>query len=154
MSTEAMAAAYATNNRINEYLIANLPDEAWRAVPPGGKGRDIASIFAHLHNVRLIWLKSAGKTSKLPEKLEGEAFSKKDAIKALNESWQATDALLREAMNGDGRIKGFKPDVYAFIGYLFAHEGHHRGQIAMLARQTGHPLRKSAGFGMWEWGTR
>lgn len=154
MSTEAMAAAYATNNRINEYLIANLPDEAWRAVPPGGKGRDIASIFAHLHNVRLMWLKSAGKTSKLPEKLEGEAFSKKDAIKALNESWQATDALLREAMNGDGRIKGFKPDVYAFIGYLFAHEGHHRGQIAMLARQTGHPLRKSAGFGMWEWGTR
>jgi hypothetical protein len=75
VSTEALANAFATNNRINEYLIRNLPDEAWRAVPPGGKGRDIASIFAHLHNVRLMWLKSAGKTSPLPDKLEGDRFS-------------------------------------------------------------------------------
>jgi uncharacterized damage-inducible protein DinB len=154
VSTEALANAFATNNRINEYLIRNLPDEAWRAVPPGGKGRDIASIFAHLHNVRLMWLKSAGKTSPLPDKLEGDRFSKEDAIRALDASWRELDMVLKNSMAGDGRIKGFKPDVYSFLGYLFAHDAHHRGQIALLARQVGHPLNKSAGFGMWEWGTR
>jgi uncharacterized damage-inducible protein DinB len=154
MSTEALVAAYATNNRINEYLILNLPEEAWRAVPPGGKGRDIASIFGHMHNVRLMWLKSAGKTPRLPDKLEGDTFSKQDAIGALEASWRALDAVLRDAIAGDGRVKGFRPDVYSFLGYLFAHEGHHRGQITMLARQTGYPLSRSAGFGMWEWGTR
>ena len=40
------------------------------------------------------------------------------------------------------------------LAYVFAHDGHHRGQIAMMARQIGHPLSKSAGFGLWEWGTR
>jgi hypothetical protein len=106
----ALATAFATNNRINLYLVQNIPEEAWRATPPGGKGRSIASIAA------------------------------------LNESFAA--------LAGDVRIKGFKPDVAGFLGYLFAHEGHHRGQITMLARQTGHPVSQSTMFGLWEWGTR
>jgi len=56
----ALLAAFATNERINQYLIQNLAEESWRATPPGGKGRTIAAIFAHLHNVRLMWMKSAG----------------------------------------------------------------------------------------------
>jgi uncharacterized damage-inducible protein DinB len=51
-------------------------------------------------------------------------------------------------------VKSFKPDVAAFFGYLIAHDAHHRGQIAMLARQVGHPLPQKAMFGMWEWGSR
>ncbi len=81
--TEGLAAAFATNNRINEFLIRNLPGEAWRATPPGGKGRDCASMVAHMHNVRIMWLKSAGKTATLPEKLEGDSFTQDDAVKAL-----------------------------------------------------------------------
>jgi uncharacterized damage-inducible protein DinB len=153
-AAEGLVAAFATNNRINEYLIRNLPDEVWRAAPPGGKGRDCASIVAHIHNVRLMWLKSIDKTFVLPEKLEGDTCTKDDAVRALRESGEALDVVLRASLAGDGRVKGFKPDVYSFLGYLFAHEGHHRGQISMMARQLGHPLSKSAMFGMWEWGTR
>lgn len=153
-AVEALLAAYATNNRINEYLIRNLDEAAWRATPPGGKGRDIASIVAHIHNVRLMWLKSASKALELPEKLEGDAFTKEDALFSFEGSWRAVSQLLQLSLEGDGRIKGFKPDVYGFLGYLFAHEGHHRGQISMLARQLGQPLSKSVNFGMWEWGTR
>jgi uncharacterized damage-inducible protein DinB len=51
-------------------------------------------------------------------------------------------------------VKGFKPDVAGFVGYLIAHDAHHRGQISMLARQVGHPLSKKTMFGMWEWGSR
>jgi uncharacterized damage-inducible protein DinB len=62
--------------------------------------------------------------------------------------------LLGRSLASDGRIRGFKPDAASFFAYKFAHEAHHRGQIAMLARQMGLPLSKSVGFGMWEWGTR
>ena len=35
----ALMSAFSTNGRINEYLIENLPEEAWRSQTPGGKGR-------------------------------------------------------------------------------------------------------------------
>jgi uncharacterized damage-inducible protein DinB len=150
---DAMIHAYGTNNRINVYLIQNLPDEAWSAKPPGGKGRTIASMMAHLHNVRLMWLKAAG-AKELPAKLDSEAVTKKQAVQALETSWRALEDLLGPVLNGDGRIKGFKPDVASFFAYLVAHDAHHRGQITMLARQVGHPVSQSAMFGLWEWGTR
>ena len=150
----SLLVAYATNDRINHYLIRNLPAEVWRAGPPGGKGRTIAAIAGHMHNVRLMWLKSAGSGGALPDKLEGDAFTPDDAIRALEESCQAIQSLLAAALAGDGRIKGFKPDAGSFLAYLFAHDAHHRGQISMLARQLGHPMSQSAMYGMWEWGTR
>jgi hypothetical protein len=48
---EALLNGYSTNDRINRYLIDNLPTEAWKAKPPDGKGRPIAAIVAHMHNV-------------------------------------------------------------------------------------------------------
>ena len=149
----ALLAPFATNERVNQYLIENLPDEAWSATPPDGKGRDIPAIVAHMHNVRLMWLKAAAKEKELPEKLE-RACTKDSAREALDTSYQALHQLVEDALRSDGRIKGFKPDVAGFLGYLFAHDAHHRGQIAMLARQVGHPLPQKALFGMWEWGTR
>jgi uncharacterized damage-inducible protein DinB len=147
-------AAFATNNRINEFLIRAVPDAAWRATPPGGKGRTIASMAAHLHNVRLMWLKSAAKDAELPAKLEGDSCTKEDAIRALDESRRALEAVLRTSLSTGGRIAGFKPDAAGFFAYLVAHDAHHRGQIAMLARQLGHAVPQSAMFGLWEWGTR
>lgn len=150
---DALLGAYAINNRINVYLIESLPEEAWRAKLPGAKGRDIASMVAHIHNVRLMWLKAVG-VAELPTKLEPETVTRHHAIPALEASWRALEDVLRPALNGDGRIKGFKPDAASFFAYLVAHDAHHRGQIAMLARQLGHPVSQSVMFGMWEWGTR
>ncbi len=148
----ALLAAFSTNNRINAYLISNLPEEAWHGKPPGGKGRTIAAIVAHMHNVRLMWLKAVDGAA--PPKLEGDDFSQKDAVQSLEESCQALQRVLARSLAGDGRIRGFKPDAAGFLAYLLAHDAHHRGQITMLARQLGYPLPKSVGFGMWEWGTR
>lgn len=55
---EALLSAFDTNDRINQYLLDSLPSEAWRADPPGKKGRDIAGVVAHMHNVRVMWLKA------------------------------------------------------------------------------------------------
>lgn len=143
--------AFATNNRINRYLIENLSPEVWGAKPR--KGRTIAEIVAHIHNVRLMWLKAAGFKGTMPAKIEGDV-TPGAAIGALQESFAAISEVLQQSLLADGRIKGFKPDVASFIAYLVAHDAHHRGQVSMLARQLGHPLAQDVKFGMWEWGTR
>ncbi|HEV8385076.1 MAG TPA: DinB family protein [Candidatus Acidoferrales bacterium] len=151
--SRAMLEAYAVNERMNQYLLENLPEAAWRAEPPGGKGRPIAAIAAHIHNVRHMWLVVSAKGSKIPEKLNRDTCTKKQAMAALAKSAEAIGKLLEAGLNHpEGRVKEFRPDVAGAFGYMVAHEAHHRGQICMLARQVGHPLPKMAGFGMWEWG--
>jgi uncharacterized damage-inducible protein DinB len=151
---QSLLNAFDTNDRINQYMIESLPEEAWRADPPECKGRTIAAIVAHIHNVRVMWLKAAAKGSKIPEQLERSTVTPAQALKALDQSRGALSAVLKSAVESDGRVKGFKPDVAGFFGYLIAHDAHHRGQICMLARQVGHPLPQKAMFGMWEWGSR
>jgi uncharacterized damage-inducible protein DinB len=154
VASDAILNAFDINDRINHYVIDNLPADAWRAEPPAGKGRDVASIVAHMHNVRVMWLKAAAKGSQIPEQLDRHTVTPAQAKKGLQQSRDALKAVLKTALEADGRVKGFKPDVAAFFGYLIAHDSHHRGQIAMLARQVGHPLPQKAMFGMWEWGSR
>jgi len=145
--------AFDTNDRINHYLIDNLPDAAWRAKPLDGKGRTIAAIVAHMHNVRVMWLKAA-KSELIPPQLDRASVTPKQALHALAASRHDLSAIISRALETDGRVKGFRPDVAGFVGYLIAHDAHHRGQITMLARQVGHPLPQKAMFGMWEWGSR
>lgn len=152
--SNALLNAFDTNDKINQYLLENLPAEAWRAEPPDGKGRNIAAIVAHMHNVRVMWLKAAAKETKIPEQLDRTKVTPAQASKGLEQSRSALAAVLKCALENGGRVKGFKPDVAGFFGYLIAHDAHHRGQICMLARQIGHPLPQKAMFGMWEWGTR
>lgn len=152
---DALLASFDTNDRITRYLIDGLDDAAWRAEPPDGKGRDIASIVAHVHNVRVMWLKAAaGKESGLPAPLDRHTVTRDDARAALDASRAALRGVLAAALAGDGRVKGFRPDVAGFLGYLVAHDAHHRGQITMLARQLGMPVSQKIMFGMWEWGSR
>jgi len=147
----ALVSALATNSRITQYLIENVSPEAWAAKTPDGKGRTIAAIAAHIHNVRLMWLKAAG--AQIPAKLE-ESATVRETLNALGESHEALARLLGTALESGGQVKGFKPDAASFFAYLVAHDAHHRGQIASLARRLGHPIPASVGFGMWEWSSR
>jgi uncharacterized damage-inducible protein DinB len=150
----ALLSAFDTSNRINQYLIDSIAPEAWRAKPLDGKGRTISAIVAHMHNVRVMWLKVSAKGTEIPAQLDRATVTPTQARKALEESRQALSGLLSRALASDGRIKGFRPDVAGFLGYLISHDAHHRGQIAMLARQVGYPLPQKVTFGMWEWGSR
>jgi uncharacterized damage-inducible protein DinB len=99
-----------------------------------------------------MWLKAT--KGKIPEQLDKVTVTPAQAKKALDASRAALRDVLQSALESDGRIKGLRPDVAAFFAYLIAHDAHHRGQIAMLARQAGHPIPQKAMFGMWEWGVR
>src|SRR5579864_6669650 len=88
----ALLNAFDTNNRINLYLIENLPAEAWNAKPPEGKGRTIAAIVAHMHNVRVMWLKAA-KAEAIPDQLDRGTVTPQQATKALEDSCKALRTL-------------------------------------------------------------
>jgi uncharacterized damage-inducible protein DinB len=151
---KSLLETFFVNEKANQYLISNVPELAWHAVPPSGKGRSIFGIAGHIHNVRLMWLGAADKTQKLPPKLEADKASPAEIQFALKSSAEAIGKLIQKALDDPaGKVPNFKPDVVGFVGYLIAHDSHHRGQISMLARQVGHPLSAKAGFGLWEWGT-
>jgi uncharacterized damage-inducible protein DinB len=149
---DATLRAFAIHNRIHLYLLDALAPDAWQAPTPTGKGRTIAALVAHIHSVRLMWLKAAGLKS-LPAPLE-KTSNIAEAKTALNQSASALHDLLSTALKADARISGFKPDAWAFVSYLIAHEAHHRGQILLLAKQLGHPVDQKTSFGLWEWGVR
>jgi uncharacterized damage-inducible protein DinB len=112
------------------------------------KGRSVGEIFAHTHNVRLMWLQSAA-----PALLAGLAKIEKDA--AGGDKIGLDTALIASAdAIAAGRVRGFKPHPSAFVGYLIAHESYHLGEIGVALRQSGHALDKKTAFGMWEWGAR
>ena len=150
----AVLHAWATSDAITRYCVEALDPAVWTAEPPGGKGRTIAAIVAHLHNVRVMWLKAVAKEREPPAQLDRHTVTRDEALSALADSHTALRKVFADGMANGGKVKGFKPDAVGFLGYLVAHEAHHRGQIAMLARQLGHPLPQAAMFGMWEWGSR
>jgi uncharacterized damage-inducible protein DinB len=153
--TDPLIDTWRIHDRIHAYLLAAVPATALTATAPTG-GRNVAQAFAHIHNVRLMWLKAAG--APVPAtvtKLDPEAKQSVAGLtKALAASGQAIAALVESGLGNEGRIKGFKPHVHAFVGYLIAHESHHRGQLALALKAGGTPLDKKTAYGLWEWGVR
>ena len=73
----------------------------------------------------------------------------KEALRSsLEASGRAIAELLRKAVASGGKVKGFKPHASAFLGYLIAHESHHRGQVGWTLKGTGHPLDPKTAFGL------
>jgi uncharacterized damage-inducible protein DinB len=152
---EKLLETWAVHDRINLYLLDSIPADALGA-SLGPKGRTVYDLFAHLHNVRLLWLKSAA-TDLLDglEKLETKTAGDKAKLReALASSGRAIGALLGRAFAADYKIKGFKPHAVAFLGYLISHESHHRGQAGWALKFSGHPLDQKTSYGLWEWGVR
>jgi uncharacterized damage-inducible protein DinB len=160
---DVLIETYAANDAMNQLLLEHLDPRVWRATLPGAKrgGRTIASIFAHLHNVRRNWLKHSAPHLKRPAGLDPRRSTMKQAASAHRRSAAQCLAMLRDALSGDAkrRVKKFSrgewsqvwPAGATMFAYMFSHEAHHRGQITMLAHQLGCRLPVKAWAGIWWW---
>lgn len=150
---EQLVETWRINDRLNLYLLEGIEDAALSV--PLAKGKAVDAQFAHIHNVRLMWLKvTAPSALDRLTKLEKGSLSREELKASLTASGEAIAEVVKAAAESDGRIKGFKPHVTAFVGYMVAHEANHRGQIELALRQAGVPLSDKTAYGMWEWGTR
>ncbi len=139
------------NNRLNLYLLDAIAEDL--LATPLAKGKKVGDQFAHIHNVRLAWLKASA-----PDLWEGQtklenATSKEEIKQALKMSGDAISTLLERGLE-TGKVKNFKPHATAFLGYLIAHESNHRGHAELALRQAGVPLDDKISYGVWEWGNK
>lgn len=153
MEANQLVETWEIHNRINLYLLDAIAEEHLADVS-ASKGRTVGEQFAHMHNVRLMWLKAANPDLHLKQtKIEKEKISKKLLTSELTKSSKAISSLLEIGFK-DGKIKGFKPHPAAFLGYLISHESHHRGQIMLTLKQSKHMVDQKIQYGIWEWGSR
>lgn len=157
----SLLAAWRTNNRVTTELLQRLPRELWNVPVPGATRRTIRTIAAHLHNSRCGWIKTLGREHGLtePARVDAHRVTTRQLVAALKRSSAAMEALLDLGLAAGGSVppsKGYvwrnlALDVGHVLTYFVAHEAHHRGQIVMIARQTGHRLPPATTAALWQW---
>ena len=156
--------AWATSNRTTVFLIEQLPPALWTAAVPGAPRRTVRMIAGHMHNARCSWLKTLGRPHGIavPTRVDRHRVNRTQLVGALNRSSKGIASLLDFGCERDGQIpptaayvwRNLPLDVGHVLSYFVAHEGHHRGQIVMLARQLGHRLPPEVTNGLWHWTKR
>jgi uncharacterized damage-inducible protein DinB len=156
--------AWRTNNRVTVFLVEQLPDELWEAKVPGTPRRTVRMIAGHIHNARCTWIKTLGKEFGIavPRAVNRQKVEPKELISALDHSSRGIISLLTLGCDRGGVLptssaytwRNLPLDVGHVLTYFVAHEGHHRGQIVMLARQLGHRLPVETTGGLWHFAKR
>ena len=161
---DMLLAAWRTNNRVTVFLVEHLPDELWGATVPGAPRRTVRMIAGHIHNARCTWIKTLGKEFGIaaPRAVNRHKVGPKELIRALGQSSRGIISLLTLGCDRGGAIpvsssytwRNLPLDVGHVLTYFVAHEGHHRGQIALLARQLGYRLPIEITSGLWHFSKR
>ncbi|MGH9971404.1 MAG: DinB family protein [Pyrinomonadaceae bacterium] len=149
----ALVEAFLTNERIGQLLLDLIDPKIWRASPPCSKRRNIATTFAHMHNVRVMRLGMSSK-KKRPARLDRADVTKAQAKHGLAESAQAMALLVKDSLAAGAHVHNFRPDVVALVCAAINHEAHHRGQISHWARQLGAPIPLEVQLELWDWNKR
>jgi uncharacterized damage-inducible protein DinB len=161
---ESILAAWRTNNEVTVFLVRNLPAAVWSASVPGAPRKTIRMLAGHLQNARCMWLKTLARPHGIPvpPAVDRRTVTRPALIAALNRSSRGMEALLRLGIRSGGAVpatpvyawRNLPLDVGHVLAYFVAHEGHHRGQIVLAARELGSPLPVAVTGGLWQWTKR
>jgi uncharacterized damage-inducible protein DinB len=151
-------AAWRTNNRATTYLVEQLPAAIWPSEVPGIPRQTVGMIAAHVHNSRCSWIRSIGARHgvTVPQLVDRRRVRPRQLVVALSRSSKGIIALIELGIARGGFVpratwQNFPTDLEHFLSYFVAHEGHHRGQLIMVARQLGHRLPREIAGGVWQW---
>ncbi len=157
---DSIRRAWRTNARATELLVERIPESLWGAAIPAYPRKTVQVLAAHIHNARSRWIKTLGVPHGIarPPLVDQRRVSRAGLVRALRRSERAMTELLELALERGGAIPPTKAyvwrnlplDVGHVLAYFVAHEGHHRGQIVMIARQLGRPLPAEAIDGIWQ----
>lgn len=158
---DSILGAWGTSNRVTIFLVEKLPPAIWGAAVPDVPRRTVRSIAAHVHNSRCGWIRTLGWDLGIsaPERVDPFRASRRDVVRALARSGKGLGRLLELALEKGGTLpasskyvwRNLPLDVASVLSYFVAHEGHHRGQLVMIARQLGYRLPVSTTGGLWDW---
>lgn len=156
--SRGLIAAWRTNHRATVFLVEHLPRSLWSRRVPGIPRLTVGMIAAHIHNSRCRWIKSLGARHgiKAPRRVDLRRVRPGDLRKALARSSEGMIELIELGVANGGRVpratwQNFPTDMEHFLSYFVAHEGHHRGQLCMAARQLGQRLPPAVANGIWQW---
>ena len=151
---EELIEAWHINNRVNLMLLGGISDDGLDSTLSTRGGRTVAKQFAHIHDVRLGWLEvSAADLAKGQTRITKDGEITRALLKKrLKESAEGIAALIERALENGGKVKAFKRSVVTMVGYFIAHEAHHRGNMLLTLKQTGHKVDQGVQYGIWEWG--
>jgi uncharacterized damage-inducible protein DinB len=143
--------AFRHSGLVSEYLTSVLPLAIWRADPPGGRGRSIAAIVAHMQSVRRTFARMGGARPG-PPSLDRLRVTPAQARRALHQSTDDLAHLFESALTSrQPRVKGMPRRAINMLAYLMQHDAHHRGQICTLARDLGHVFGADDMMRLWGW---
>ena len=144
--------AWRMSNEANLYLLGEIRAQ-WLADRYSPRTRTAAGQFAHMHNVRLRWMRHAapdlvGDLKVFPRGSQPTKKQLKDALRASEE----IIARFLEESDAAGKVKRWNGSPTTFLSYLVAHEAHHRGLAMVAMRMSGRKLSQETVYGQWQWG--
>lgn len=149
--TRELVGAWRLNNQINLHLIDGISAAGMTSTMSTRGGRDVARQFVHVHNVRWTWLSMAGpRWAKGVTKLNPKVMPSKARLKSAHTaSSEAVGRWIAAAIDEGVKMKNFAGGPYKALGYFLAHDAHHRGNILLTLKLSGHKVDTDTQYGIW-----
>ena len=142
--------AFRRSGQATIYRAGVLRAAMWHQTPPGGRGRSIAGIVAHMQSVRRTFAHgwSEARSSIPRSKVRDTA----PGVRRVAASTDMLAELFESALESrQARVKGQPRRLVDMLTYLMQHDAHHRGQICMVARDLGHEFGGEDSMKLWGW---